>query len=619
MEHFIPIDPLWLDIPRVCLWPKCCDENHHGSCHSLSEWATIEPAPSIILIDVDHYHLVQVSQPKKYAALSYVWGKLPDILETTKNNFSLLQQVDALTSKHWGSRLPSTVRDAIYFTKLMGERYLWVDRLCIVQDDYEHKEEQLGIMSSIYANSYFTIVAADGDDANYGLRGVCTSSSSRSYNPSILHFSLECSMMPAPEFETQFNVKEWHKRGWTYQERTLSNRNVVFFQGKVFWECRKATWTEDLANIPDGLSPSMSTRRKPDRYSFEFLQWPDLHQFAKLMGLYNSRLLTYQSDALAAFSSIISVLSRSFQGGFFHGTPELYFDFGLLWRPNTPSQRRPDFPSWSWVGWEGNIVLSCLKKSHQLLLDNKNFSPSIQIYPMVIWHKTSKQTGKKSRIDNSYYSFQSICKEAPAPLPGGWSRLKSSKSSLNGSDYLKDLWAFKHEGIPDAEFIYPIPIPRKPLAPNADTWENHLTFQTARCFLFSSRLLGTAHERAAWSNISNSMVPYSLSFLLIDGSGQWAGMIYSNFSDPNELVLGQRCEVIIISAGIANIDRDESLKIWLEEWKFIDDIKGRDTYEFYNILWIERKGEVAYRKALGRVWKESWERQQVEEIDVTLG
>jgi hypothetical protein len=222
-EHFIPVDPLWLDMSRVRLWPRHCDENHHGSCHSLSRWGTVDPAPSIILIDAEHRNLVQVSQPKKYAALSYVWGKLPDILETTKDNFSQLTQVGALDSQTWGPRLPPTVRDAIYFTKLIGERYLWVDRLCIIQDDKEHKAEQLNWMSSIYANSYFTIVAADGNNANYGLRGVCTNSSPRSYSPPILHFSASCSMMAAPKSESQFNIKEWHKRGWTYQERTLSS------------------------------------------------------------------------------------------------------------------------------------------------------------------------------------------------------------------------------------------------------------------------------------------------------------------------------------------------------------------------------------------------------------
>jgi hypothetical protein len=616
----MPVDPHWIDIQNIRLWPVYCHEEHHGSCHGLSEWETIEPTPSMILINVDSQRLVQVTQPEEYIALSYVWGRLPNVLETTKDNFSQLQQAGALNSQPWASRLPLTVRDAIYFTKQMGKRYLWVDRLCIIQDDTEHKAVQLGWMSSIYANSYFTIVAADGSDANYGLRGVGKNSSPRSYCLPILQFSSTCAMMPVPQSETQFNMKEWHKRGWTYQERTLSKRNLVFFQGAVFWECRKSVWTEGLADTPHGVSASQRSNRKSDRYSIELLRWPDFHQYSWLVGSYNNRLLTYQSDALQAFSAVINALSRSFQGGFLHGTPELFFDFGLLWRPNTPSRRRSDeFPSWSWVGWEGNVVFSCLKKSHQLLWDNESFGPSINIYPMVVWHKKSQYTGEKCLITNSYHSFQRMRKDTSMPLPSGWSRVKLSNLGLTAPRFPEDLLGFRHECVPNREFIHPVPIPAKPLPPNPESWNIHLHFQTTRCFLFSGALLRTIPQRSAWSNLANAFVPYCLSFLLTDASEKWAGMMYSNSSDPKEMEPGQRCEVIIISAGIAHVDENESVKIWLEEWKCIDDIKDKDVYEFYNVLLIERKGEVAYRKALGRVWKNAWHRQPVEEINVILG
>lgn len=47
----------------------------------------------MMLIDVNSQSLVQVSQPKKYIALSYVWGQLPGVLETKKCNVSQLQDV----------------------------------------------------------------------------------------------------------------------------------------------------------------------------------------------------------------------------------------------------------------------------------------------------------------------------------------------------------------------------------------------------------------------------------------------------------------------------------------------------------------------------------------------
>jgi len=54
----------------------------------------------------------------------------------------------------------------------MGERYLWVDALCIIQDDSMDKEWQIARMGSIYSSAVFTIVAACGVDADAGLPGV---------------------------------------------------------------------------------------------------------------------------------------------------------------------------------------------------------------------------------------------------------------------------------------------------------------------------------------------------------------------------------------------------------------------------------------------------------------
>ena len=58
--------------------------------------------------------------------------------------------------------LPRTIRDAITFTEYVGEQYLWVDALCIVQDEDEEKRDHFRHMGSIYANAYFTLVAAEG-------------------------------------------------------------------------------------------------------------------------------------------------------------------------------------------------------------------------------------------------------------------------------------------------------------------------------------------------------------------------------------------------------------------------------------------------------------------------
>ena len=210
-EHFIIVDPSWIDVQRLRRWPVYCDADHRDSRHSFtSEWQVIDYLPSsllFLLVDATQNCLVRACGPARYLALSYVWGNLSNVLETTKENFSQLSKPGALCSETLLSHLPATVRDALYLTKAMGERYLWVDRLCIIQNDDEHKVEQLRWMGSIYANSYFTIIAADGQDANYGIRGVGGLSLPRSHKLDILHFSPSCSMIPEPAKETQYNCQ----------------------------------------------------------------------------------------------------------------------------------------------------------------------------------------------------------------------------------------------------------------------------------------------------------------------------------------------------------------------------------------------------------------------------
>ena len=72
--------------------------------------------------------------------------------------------------------LPRTLEDAITFTGLLGKRYLWIDALCIPQNDPTAKQVQLALMDRIYGDSYCTLIALSGDGAHDGLPGSCLQS-----------------------------------------------------------------------------------------------------------------------------------------------------------------------------------------------------------------------------------------------------------------------------------------------------------------------------------------------------------------------------------------------------------------------------------------------------------
>lgn len=126
------------------------------------------------LVDVRMQCLKPATQSDRYVTLSYVQGQCSrkKSLEMLRTNIDQFQLDGSLTKKETFSLIPLTVSDAMKFTEIIGERYLLVDRLCIVQDDIEAKHAQIHNMGSIYASASFTIVAALGNSANNGLRGI---------------------------------------------------------------------------------------------------------------------------------------------------------------------------------------------------------------------------------------------------------------------------------------------------------------------------------------------------------------------------------------------------------------------------------------------------------------
>jgi hypothetical protein len=97
-----------------------------------------------------------------YAALSHCWGppeKRP--LITTKGNLSQHRvQID---------HFPKTFQDAFVITRALGLQYIWIDSLCIVQDDEEDWKRESKVMGRIYQRAQVTIAASDANDSTEGL------------------------------------------------------------------------------------------------------------------------------------------------------------------------------------------------------------------------------------------------------------------------------------------------------------------------------------------------------------------------------------------------------------------------------------------------------------------
>lgn len=127
--------------------------------------------------------------------------------------------------------MPKTFRDAVFVARFLGVRYLWIDSLCIVQDDRDDWERESAQMSSIYKRAYLTIAALRAGSDSEGFLHPREPASARSCFAQGVH------IYPAVENHCHYDDK-WFGgiiareplslRGWTLQERYLSRRMLSY-------------------------------------------------------------------------------------------------------------------------------------------------------------------------------------------------------------------------------------------------------------------------------------------------------------------------------------------------------------------------------------------------------
>lgn len=119
---------------------------------------------SLRLIDVDKRIIVKgLRNGSRYLTLSYVWGKdklRRDLPITTKAAVKI--DSNGAETVALPEPLPRTIQDAMDVTRELGFRYIWIDSLCIVQDDPEDVAMQIKMMGEIYSSSSLTIAAGSG-------------------------------------------------------------------------------------------------------------------------------------------------------------------------------------------------------------------------------------------------------------------------------------------------------------------------------------------------------------------------------------------------------------------------------------------------------------------------
>ncbi|TLD22983.1 hypothetical protein PspLS_07044 [Pyricularia sp. CBS 133598] len=352
--------------PMIRSWLEDCDRDH-PDCAAIVNSNSRLPS---FLLDVGYdgpadqnsirLHATCEGETSRYTALSHCWGGVVSVM-TTKDT------LEAHTSSGIPfSSLPATFRDAVLVTRAIGVKYLWIDCLCIIQDDNSHWEIESSKMASIYQRATLVIGANMSPNSHVGfvrsdprhdklLEPVSPvigtiinddgSISNLRCRPNVKHEEV-----PDPVFESSSDPKRTMPlldRGWTLQEHMLATRFVHFDSFSMKWECRSR-----LAGDRWQRGASVSYKLKLE--SSKAMAWP-CDFWTGMATMYCQRSLTRASDFLPALSGIATHMQNFGAGNYLAGIWQSTLPQGLLWmwwRDKLARAVPYRAPTWSWASLE---------------------------------------------------------------------------------------------------------------------------------------------------------------------------------------------------------------------------------------------------------------------------
>jgi hypothetical protein len=224
-------------------WLRVCDREHRG-CHSRDNGVL----PTRVLDVGDNslrLYCTKQDEREDYIALSHCWGQLS--LEKRERSCTYLRNIDTRRERIDIDELPKTFQDAIRVTRQLDKRYLWIDSLCIIQDDANDWESESKIMETVFNMAYCTLAASSAKDSTEGFLGPRSDGQGRQYvkipnsSDSPLYV---CEAID--DFHHDVEEGILNQRGWVLQERALSRRTIHFTATQTYWECGLGVRCETL-------------------------------------------------------------------------------------------------------------------------------------------------------------------------------------------------------------------------------------------------------------------------------------------------------------------------------------------------------------------------------------
>lgn len=383
------------------MWISRCEQKHGDACRAALAVQDFIPTrlldlqafqrgkpfaytDDIKLVNLRQGALNHNDRQPLYLTLSHCWGP-PEKRPATTTKANLAANMNRILF----SSLPKTFQDAVEITRRLGQRYLWIDSLYIIQDDEADWAHEASLMAKVYTYSYCTLAALSSSDSSQGL------------------------IMVRPDFllnheihgnqNDQYRVQAWkgtrsgwsgeyytsrdqsplRYRAWTLQERELSTRTIHFGHQQLLWECMEGKactqhpWPLfDRGQMTLRKAMASTSEITVDQPKEMRMKWQNLVEE------YSNRSLTIPTDKLIALSGIAQSYQVLFPNAkYVAGLWSTHMPQCLLWAasPDRSARRASSeyiAPSWSWAAL--NSSSSSIKFLPELFFQPDNGFPKVE-------------------------------------------------------------------------------------------------------------------------------------------------------------------------------------------------------------------------------------------------
>ena len=605
-------------------WIDICHEEHGPRCRidADAKFEEMTQRGFFGVMDVQDMCLTTLPPNSRYIALSYTWGGVIPF-RALLENVRMLQAARGIENVLKQGLLPRMIEDTIKLVHNIGERYLWIDCFCIIQDSNKSFELNTNVMDLVYGNAFFTICAADGNSPNTGLLRF---NSMQRHSQHIGDCGPGVRLMLSSPAESYIQKSAWNSRGWTFQERLLSKRCLIFADSRVFFQCRSSTMREDISG-EEKSGWTIEHTHAPWQI-LDDLDTRSILLYVRSVEKYTLRELSRPEDVLSAFKGITNMIGRHLspmQPAFVFGLPRSHFDWALLWEPQRAAKMRfieekslttseakfkRAFPSWSWSGWTNSVME--YKTSTTLQGTTTHLHEWLMERTWITWY-----------LRNGHGSLKLVWDAESLVRGCRYSYNRWSGYSFNPSDG-DEVDAFgrklrRFQKWPDRRRTsfdktirshpFGVSISQEFFAPNNDfpdqrflqfwTWSAYFRMEISVSASFEGGSPSHGPETARAGERDDGE---ERRYEVRDYKNDWCGTVVLDQWQPEGFHVSAEHEFIAVSEA-KDFTKEEH-----DTWTYyMPKEREQSEWDLFYVLLLEVRDEIAYRIGLGKVFKEAFE------------